>query len=75
MQNNVKLKPSCIAIKIGIEKNFIHQFMTRNLSYASIRLLGTCVLFRTHSISKVRFFCETNYDAIIFKLIFIYRGG
>ena len=24
---------------------------------------GTCVLFRTHSISEVRSFCETNYDA------------
>ena len=28
-----------------------------------IKLLGTCVLFRTHSISEVRFFRETNYDA------------
>ena len=25
--------------------------------------IGTCVLFRTHSISEVRLFRETNYDA------------
>ena len=25
--------------------------------------MGTCVLFRTHSISEVTFFRETNYDA------------
>ena len=27
------------------------------------RLFCICVLFRTHSISEVRFFRETNYDA------------
>jgi len=27
---------------------------------------GTGVLFRTHSISEVRFFYETNYDARTF---------
>ena len=30
-----------------------------------MKQFGTCVLFRTHSISEVRFFRETNYDAKI----------
>ena len=33
---------------------------------------GTCVLFRTQSISEVRFFRETNYDAGKFELNILY---
>ena len=35
-----------------------------------VRLKGTCVLFRTHSISEVKLFRETNYDAGTFNEIF-----
>ena len=33
---------------------------------------GTCALFRTHSISEVRFFHEINCDAGTFKLNILY---
>ena len=42
---------------------------TEKLTKSFESLIGTCVLFRTHSISEVRF-RETNYDAGAEKIRF-----
>ena len=54
-------------IKILPMKKLVNTIAAKpNAIYSNLSFIGTCVLFRTHSISEVRFFRKTNYDARAF---------
>ena len=63
MPNSLSSKTGLIFGTKALNSSWLTKFFKMEKSATFKTIKSTCVLFRTHSISEVRFFRETNYDA------------